>query len=836
MRKHNEKAITLIALIITIIILLILAGITVSLVAGQDGILKHAGQAKIETEKSEIADMLALAVANIKVKSVAEKQPLLSYYETSEVFIQKGEFDVVQYPITGYELSEEQDKVTLSAKKQGGTGREYIYQIDIETGKVTNIGEGTAGEIPKVISRINYVLNGGSFEQESITQYTEGETVGLSVPKKTGAAFDGWYQNASFSGECIYRTTENMTGDITVYAKWIEETNADYFTYTTSDGKDTITGLSDAGKTAYANGEINNLIIPRKHGENDIVAIKSSAFSSRTTLTRIVIQDNIETVEGSAFSNCTGITELVVPISLSVGNAQFVGCTAIKTVKFTKGTGIGLDHTGGKYDVNYCLGTPWYYSRNSVTELVFEEGITSIGANTFNYCTVIQNISFPCTLEKIGEKAFYSCSGITKIQLPNVKEIGNYAFRGCSGVIEELILPEQLKIIGENAFEYCTIPGTLIIPDRIEQVGNNAFNNCTNIEKVIIPDNVETIGEKAFNTCTGIKEVIVPVSLSLENLQFIGCTGITKITFTKGTGIGADHSYVMYNSSYGMYTWEASKNSLKEVEFEEGITSIGAKSLYNSTALQKVTFPSTLEKIGENAFFGCSGLTKIQLPDGIKEIGNYAFRGCSGVVEELVLPKQLKKIGEYAFYNCKMKGEIVIPDRIEQVGNYAFCDCTNIEKVVIPDSVDTIGERTFSGCTGIKEVVVPISLTLENLQFIGCTGITKITFTKGTGIGSDHAYVMYNSNYGMCTWEASKSTLKEVEFEEGIISIGINTLYNSTALEQVSLPSTLKTIEEQAFWNCYNATFNYNGSQSGWNSNVTVESGNDKVTENLNCK
>ena len=69
--------------------------------------------------------------------------------------------------------------------------------------------------------------------------------------------------------------------------------------------------------------------------------------------------------------------------------------------------------------------TPWHYSRKNDMEVTMEEGITSIGINTFYECEGIEKINFPSTLKSIGERAFYSINSITEINYNGSQEMWN---------------------------------------------------------------------------------------------------------------------------------------------------------------------------------------------------------------------------------------------------------------------------------------------------------------------------------------------------------------------------------------------------------------------------
>ncbi|MBO5479488.1 MAG: hypothetical protein J6A04_07435, partial [Clostridia bacterium] len=80
----KEEGITLVALIVTIIVLLILAGLVISLTIGADGVINKAQMASVETERAEIQEALELALGELRIKSQEEKREIIEYCETKE--------------------------------------------------------------------------------------------------------------------------------------------------------------------------------------------------------------------------------------------------------------------------------------------------------------------------------------------------------------------------------------------------------------------------------------------------------------------------------------------------------------------------------------------------------------------------------------------------------------------------------------------------------------------------------------------------------------------------------------------------------------------------------
>lgn len=84
-----------------------------------------------------------------------------------------------------------------------------------------------------------------------------------------------------------------------------------------------------------------------------------------------------------------------------------------------------------------------------------------------------------------------------------VTSIGVYAFYGCTG-LAEIIIPDSVTRIGYYAFCRCTRLTSITIPNSVTSIGVGAFYNCTGLTSITIPESVTSIGESAFENCSGL--------------------------------------------------------------------------------------------------------------------------------------------------------------------------------------------------------------------------------------------------------------------------------------------------------------------------------------------
>lgn len=179
-----------------------------------------------------------------------------------------------------------------------------------------------------------------------------------------------------------------------------------------------------------------------------------------------------------------------------------------------------------------------------------------------------------------------------------------------------VIIPDDVRSIGESAFEECTSLTSVTIPDSVDLICWTAFKNCTNLVSVTIPDSVTSIYSGAFSGCASLASVTIPVGVrSLDGYTFYRCASLTSVTIPNG------------------------------------VTSIGTSEFWGCTSLTRVTIPNSVTEIGIGAFSHCVSLTNMTIPDGVEVIDDYAFSDCTSLTR-VTIPASVTSIGNDAFSDC----------------------------------------------------------------------------------------------------------------------------------------------------------------------------------------
>ena len=328
---------------------------------------------------------------------------------------------------------------------------------------------------------------------------------------------------------------------------------------------------------------------------------------------------SVTSIGDSAFQDCGSLTSIVIPDSVtSIGYSAFYDCDSLTSVTIgDSATSIG-DFAFGDCD--------------SLTSVTIGDSVTSIGSYAFSECSSLTSIVIPESVTTIGSRAFYDCTSLTSITLPFVGEKVDgsgethfgYIFGASSYFENDHYVPTSLKeviitggnSIGDSAFYKCSSLTSIVIPNSVTSIGEEVFKGCSSLTSIVIPNSVTSIGSRSFSECRSLTSVTIGDSVtSIGSYTFEYCYSLTSIVIPDSvTTIG-------YSAFYDCY-------SLRSVTIGDSVTSIGSSAFEGCRSLTSIVIPDSVTSIGSRAFYDCTSLTSIVIPDSVTSIGGYAFLGC----------------------------------------------------------------------------------------------------------------------------------------------------------------------------------------------------------------
>ena len=244
--------------------------------------------------------------------------------------------------------------------------------------------------------------------------------------------------------------------------------------------------------------------------------------------------------------------------------------------------------------------------------------------------------------------------------------------------------------------------------------------------------------------------------------------------------------------STGNKTFDSRNNCNAIIETSTNTLLVGCKN---------TIIPDTIITIGKYAFYALPFEETISIPNSVKTIKNGAF--CSSRIKSIVLPNSIETLEEESFLSCRDLNTLVFSNSLTYIGDGAFQGCYNLQTITIPNSVTYIGNSAFYGCSGLESVTVPNSITNIGNNVFGECHPTSVHLGI---VGKD-----------MFFYSKPVNTLMYATIDEGVEIIEIESFYNS-GLKEISIPSSVTHIGNNAFTNCNNLTdIIYNGTRSQWN-------------------
>ncbi len=450
---------------------------------------------------------------------------------------------------------------------------------------------------------------------------------------------------------------------------------------------------------------------------------------------------------------------------------------------------------------------------------------------------------FSSELEAIGASAFRGNSQMKSFDFAsatNLTLIGNNAFSN-NAELTEVTFPDSLQTLGDYAFRYCTNLKSVVVPEASTEnpltIGAYCFADCKNLSMFHAKNETTTegtfkfknvnFGNYSFLNCDAVRVVESPASVgfimayygtarlicnpfytkSLEEVRFPENAENYRYILPEDLPEDANfdnYGYMepmipgmLFYGCGGLKKFNATASI--DVVIPEGMKAIGATAFQAytgpsvpNTPISSITFPDSLEKVYEGAF-GHTDLKEVDL-SMIEDIGS-GFDYANKLVK--VYLNENQKLGPMALRSTAAlktvalkndQGEVVkekenvvyLPKGTDEIPNYAFQN-SGIEEIELTEGIKRLGNYSFYGDECLESVTLPASLEeMDDGAFERCFALTAINFAKSGNLKfiAGHAF-----NY--CT------SLESIELPEGLVHLGSDAFAGDIALEKVTFPSTL---------------------------------------------
>ncbi len=562
----------------------------------------------------------------------------------------------------------------------------------------------------------------------------------------------------------------------------------------------------------------------------------------------------VTSIGNEAFRGCVGMTSVTLPTSVrSIGYGAFRGCTVLDNVELPT-------------------------------------GVTSIRQETFKGCAGLKNIVLPSGLAYVGDDVFVDCGELIYSEYDNGQYLGNESnpylllvkskssgitrctvhddcrimtagvFRGCVG-LQEVVLPEGVTVIGDNAFEGCVVLPEIILPRSLRSIGKQAFKGCDGMGVVEVPRNVRNIGLGAFAYCGGLTEINVDehnvnyssedgmlftknkgtlllcprakagelvINESVDTIRPIalrGCKGLTSVIIGSGvsdlnlkalgectalTEINVDEHNVNYSSEDGML-FTKNKSTLllcprgknDSVEIPSMTSVIGDEALKGCSEVKEILIKGRISKVGEDAFEECGGLT-------LSQYNNAYYAGRKGMpymilmkavatdIENCTVHSSCCVIYDRAFDGCDQLKSVTMSNGVVHLGNNVFRGCRSLNSLTLSNMIERVGIGVFEGCS---------SLGLKkygNAYYLGGINNPYMVLAKAESDEITNCYVHSSCiSFGEGAFRGCRN-LKSITNCYNVNSIGAEAFKDCMELTEMPTMSRVDYMGEGAFAGCEN--------------------------------
>lgn len=275
---------------------------------------------------------------------------------------------------------------------------------------------------------------------------------------------------------------------------------------------------------------------------------------------------------------------------------------------------IGYDPSaGGEVDVEWSdEAPPWFEVRDSITKIIVEEGVLSVGRCAFMDCDNVTEIVLPDSIRYIQHNSMLHCDRLEKVNIPG----------------------ENLVYVMSGAFSKNISLESIVLPEELDELPTGTFDGCISLKEVVVPEAVEYMGASVFGDCHSLEDVFI-LSRTCDICDDAGTVSNYRIIDTgeivfNGTIYGYRGSTAeAYAEKYGRTFKAIDDFTLGDVDFSGGIDSSDASMLLAQYAVTATGGDSLMNSV-RLEYADVNGDSVVDSSDASSVLAYYAYIATGG--------------------------------------------------------------------------------------------------------------------------------------------------------------------------------------------------------------
>lgn len=631
MKITKDKGITLIALVITIILMLILVGVTYKVAFSGDGILNTASESKFKAQLSQ---------------AIEEYEYFLHVKSREDVGFEESSLMIGKNGMTyNTRTPEETGNIYTVISK---APKEYADSLEVIKGELyySNDNEKKqkwAQDLGLKISPYK-IVDGVLLSANDNLDLFEENTGTLVIPNSVTSIGEGAFANVeglkiiiipanvkeiqknAFNGnttlEKVIFETEIQNGVEVGVEKIGENAFLGCESLVSIEMPDTVTELGADVFSGCSN--LKNVKISK-----NIKTISSYAFYWCNSLESIIIPEGVTSIKSGTFNYCTNLKEIYIPSTVeTISSTAFYKCDILNSIKIASSNknfafADGILFNASKTEMIYILPTA---IANNQTTFTVPNTVTKLTGNLINSYTQIQKVVIPASVTNITMSFF--TKNITEVEIDS----NNLNYVSADGKIYN----KDKTILNLHYLNKADV----VIEEGITTITGGAFGLCSDLENITLPNSLTRLDAHAIGGATKLTTINIGPNVSNINpLAFYG-SGLKNINIDTNNNYYIAEGSAIYDKDKTTLVCVVEK--VTEFEIPEGVQTIQNYAFHNQRNLTKVTIPNTVTTIGYS-FQICVSLEKIEIPNSVQTISTTCFNNSNNLTQ-IIIDKEKESI------------------------------------------------------------------------------------------------------------------------------------------------------------------------------------------------